>query len=235
MNFNCLLLSSNKQTVDDMFKICNKHEMSFMRTDEIVEFLQNYASMGPELAIIDYDTLENIELIDKMLEMSVKSMKGVLILTGVEKDFINFRNITRLEQLENEIILRKVALLNSKCLTLSNESSMQLKSIISDYLVDYGYLPKYQGFIYFKEIIYINITNQIIDKNLSKSIFPLVAKKFFTTIYGVEQALRTIIAARNTSAKKSYPYSDKPSIKEVINYITEMINNDLPPELKING
>jgi len=113
MNFNCLLLSSNKQTIDEMFKICNKHEMSFMRTNEIVEFMQNYASMGPELAIIDYDTLDNIELVDKMLEMSVKSMKGVLILTGVEKDFGNFRSITKLEELENEIILRKVALLNS--------------------------------------------------------------------------------------------------------------------------
>lgn len=235
MNFNCLILTKSQQTVDEMFKMSHKNDMALMRTNGVVEFLHEYACINPELTIIDYDSFNDVSIINKMLELSVKSLRGTLIFTNSDKEFYGFKVFRRLEELEDEIVVRKMILLNSRYLVLSDEESMHLRSIISDYLVDYGYLPKYQGFVYLKEVIYINLTNQIVDKNLSKGILPLVAKKYFTTKNGVEQALKTLISSRNKNSKKYYPYGDKPSIKEVVNYISEMLYNDLPTELKINS
>lgn len=235
MNFNCLILTKNQQTVEEMFKLSNKNGIALMRTDGVVEFLYKYACMNPELTIIDYDSFKDDSIIDKMLEVSIRSLKGTLIFTNLDKEFCGFKSFRKLEELEDEIVVRKMILLNSRYLVLSDEESMHLRSIISDYLVDYGYLPKYQGFVYLKEAIYINLTNQVVDKNLSKGIIPLVAKKYFATKNGVEQALKTLILSRNKNSKKYYPYGDKPSIKEVVNYISEILYNDLPAELKINS
>lgn len=235
MNFNCLLLSADKKTINDMFKLSSRHDMSLMRTDGVVEFLQDYACVNPELVVVDYDSFDDTELIDMMLEMSIKSLKGLLIFTKSDKEILGYKKISRLEELENEIIIRKVLLLNSNLLILSDENMIKLKTIISDYLVDFGYLPKYHGFAYLKECIFINLTNCIVDKNLSKGIFPLIAKKFFTSVYAVERAVRTVIVSRNKDSKRVYPYNLQPSIKEIVNYISEMIYNDLPLELKLNG
>lgn len=65
--------------------------------------------------------------------------------------------------------------------------------IISNILELLGISPGREGFHYLLKIIYICYLNPTLLKNMSKNVYPRVAKEFHKTVSAIEKGIRTAI------------------------------------------
>ena len=105
-----------------------------------------------------------------------------------------------------------------------NDRDKQLKTLIENELLYLGYNPKYKGFNYLIETIFIlNNLDKYFSENLSKDIYPLVATKFNTSPDNVKDDIRNATEAMYYDCPESklseylgFDISDIPKPKTVI-------------------
>ncbi len=109
------------------------------------------------------------------------------------------------------------------------------QQIISEQLVKIGIPTNFVGYQYIIEVVILLIKAGDFHKEITKDIYPAIAKKYNTTAAGVERAIRNAIEkAWNTTdisiLEKYYsqsvnPEKGRPTNKEFIYYLTIRIKN----------
>lgn len=116
---------------------------------------------------------------------------------------------------------------------MSKTKNLDLKRAIYDELIYLGYMPTHKGFKYLLETIYIKILNLNAD-NLSKDIYPIVAKKFNTTIENVKYNIRNATEAMYYNCREEkliqyvgYDISNTPKTKLIVTAIENHIERNI--------
>jgi len=136
------------------------------------------------------------------LEKAIKGeAEGEQLMQDLQRavDFISTTNISAMVIITNP---RK----DEKRTEEDRESS--LESVIRDIIYELGITPKYHGYYNLKDAIMLVIQSQKKTFQATKDIYPGLAKKYHTTIEGIERNIRTVIGiawhASSDEAKRKY-------------------------------
>jgi len=95
---------------------------------------------------------------------------------------------------------------------LNNKTQIRfLRKMVEEYLEDMGFSYKYIGTKYLNEALFLVIVNQDLEMNVTKALYPQIAKTFNCNLDGVEKNIRVTIEdvwSRKTMSelKILYPY-----------------------------
>lgn len=198
------------------------HNISLSIDESIKYFKENYSNI--DIILTNYTNLE-LQSFKKRIEDYLKIDISNLILI-----FSNSMNIRKYSAnklfIENDYnkILNKINIITTQ---KNKILSIKTKKIIDNYLTQLGYNPCHFGTIYLNEIISFLIINHYGKcPNLSKIVYPHIAKKFFTYVHNVKCDITLAtkyMNLKNTLSKKEkfnmFKVDDYINSKSVINYI----------------
>ena len=69
----------------------------------------------------------------------------------------------------------------------------EIYSEITDILLTLGFKPKYHGFDFLRDIVYIYSTSDVSEDKLTIDAYPMVAEKYNSTTMIVERSIRLMI------------------------------------------
>ncbi len=182
------------------------------------EFYDSIKEYSFDILLINLEILKNIELV--YLEKFNKSIIALCSKHSTINDVLDIPLVYDFVTKSNNIDI-----LNKKINELLKyKDSNEIKNLISKELNYLGYNPSHKGYQYLLETIYIlNNLDNYFDDNLSKDIYPMVAKKFKTTPLNVKYNIRNATEAMCYYCKQSklqqylgIDFEEKPKVKAII-------------------
>lgn len=85
-----------------------------------------------------------------------------------------------------------------------NDKMIFVSNMIAEILESYKISPKYMGFSYLKDCIEIVSQNKFQAKRLNTDVYPIIAKKYNTTVANVEKGIRITIKQASISHPELY-------------------------------
>lgn len=197
------ILFSNKN-LDLMCKLnksCHKLSMNMVTCLNFVDLTIKVHKLKPQIVFFDINALESDNTHLKLLLKSNEFKNIKIIFVGSENeqklinefsdDNISFTTIADLEK----SILGCVDVININAFnTMKDEyKSIETTNAVSSLLLSLGFLPKYSGYSYLKDIINNVVNNGGVISSLIHEQYPYIAVKFKTSPSNIERNIRNAI------------------------------------------
>lgn len=181
-----------------------------------IEAIEKVVETNPDLLILDIimPHIDGLGVIEKLVEMEVKNMPRIIVLSAVGQDRITQRALSMgadyymvkpfsFEMLTSrirDIVLQKsVQLRDDQSASKKFENagygdgSLNIENEITNVMHEVGIPPHIKGYQYMREAIDMVIKDMGLLSGVTKALYPGIAQRFNTTPSRVERAIRHAI------------------------------------------
>ena len=177
-----------------------------MLTDDGEDGLKGIFKEEPDLAFVGM-FLKSVDGCGVIREMKKKGLKTKIIATGVSNDGVverailegadyyivkPFSIVSALER-ANEMLIEKNADVDGKEFSGVKKKTATTDEKISEIFISIGIPPHIKGYGYLREGIKTTVEKPYIINNVTKELYPTIARKFDTSPSKVERAIRHAI------------------------------------------
>lgn len=229
-NLNVVIADDNNELVVMISTYLEKNNFNikntFSKGDLLLEYLK---SNKIDLLILDicmpeYDGFNVLEEINKNSNIYIKPSKIILL-----SAFSNESVISRSSKLGADYFLVKPIKLNNLLATINN--LFQIESIdtkITNILNSINIPTHVSGYEYLSYAIKLCLNNNNLLDNITKELYPEIAKNFNSTKERVERSIRNAIEIAYSESGitlNNIKYDKKPKNSQIIKDIITLINN----------
>lgn len=167
-------------------------------------------SLEPDVMLLDITMpyLDGLGVLERLRTRSVKKKPKVVVMTAFGNDSLISRltylgaDYFMIKPFRLEILAERVRQFSTDNhaiataeMAVSADTTLTNSQRVTKLLHSMGVPPHFKGFSYLKEAVLMWMQDDYLGGGLSKEMYPALAKKYDTTVSGVEAAIRNAVVA----------------------------------------
>ena len=231
---------SVEESMKTAFILKSAGMFAYTRTNNMESVLQSVINDEPDVVIVDFmmRNFDVISLIQK-LNNKLENIPCFIVKSDIKSEFIEKKLIENgisyiwYSPYDKEQIYSVINSLVGKEKSLH---CIDAEKTVTDMMYFFGVPPHLKGYNYIRTGVLLNITNHNMISNVTKRLYPEIAKEYGTTPSRVERAIRTAIESTWSKISEEkiesfFGYSfgrkcTKPTNSEFIAFLSEQIIMD---------